>query len=335
MSSRCFADSGGLESDDDPADEDPNNSAAAAATAYRRSVTAAAFAGSIQGSVRPPWLSTISHQLGPSQRQDAPIYVAASPPKHKPWQTPQASSTGAAAVIPKPKVKGPMAKGSSARSTDVLAVAARSTAAAVEQLAKIASENAGKPSCPVSSEDAERHKPKPSAKATSKARAQANIGATLPVLEPSDAAAPSAQYQPPAHAPQKPVTFAGRYPPSQPDRRVAWMNMVKDYEEKKEEDKKNCIKRQMSQEKWYNLNAEQYGLKVRRTCAVMRRPSAHFVSPPGDGQSPVRSKKEEEEEGEEEEEEGEEADGEGEAEEEEEEDADEEEPTFAEEEELE
>ena len=198
---------------------------------------------------------------------------------------------------------------------------------------KIASENAGKPSCPVSSEDAERHKPKPSIKATSKAKAQAKVLATLPFLDTSIAAAPSEQSQPPANATEK--TFAGRYPPSQLDRRVAWMNMVKDYEKKKEEDKKNCIKRQMSQEKWYNLNAEHYGLKVRRTCVVMRRPSAHFVSPPGDGQSPVCSKKEEEEEGEEEEEEGEEADGEGEAEEEEEEDADEEEPTFAEEDELE
>ena len=261
MSSRCVADTDGLDSDDDPADEDPNNSAAAAATAHRRSVTAAAFAGSIQGSVRPPWLSTISLQLG--QKQDAPIYVAASPPKHKPWQTPQASSTGAAAVIPKPKVKGPKAKGSSARSADVLAIAARSTAAAVEQLAKIASENAGKPSCPVSSEDGERRKPKPSAKATSKARAQAKIGATLPVLEHSDAAAPSAQSQPPAHAPQKPVTFAGRYPPSQPDRRVGWGNMVRGYGEQKEEYKNNGIQRKMSQEKWYNLHAVHYGLQTR------------------------------------------------------------------------
>ena len=90
--------------------------------------------------------------------------------------------------------------------------------------------------CPVKM----RNDIKPSTKATSKARAQANIRATLPVLEPSDAAAPSEQSQPPANAPEK--TFAGRYPPSQPDRRVAWMNMVKDYEKKKEEDKKNCIK---------------------------------------------------------------------------------------------
>ena len=109
MSSRCFADSGGLESDDDPANQDSQNAAAAAAAAHHRSVTAAAIAGSIPGSpsasrVRPPWLSTISFCL--RQKQDAPVYVAASPPKEKPWQTPQASSTEAAAVIPKPEVKG-------------------------------------------------------------------------------------------------------------------------------------------------------------------------------------------------------------------------------------
>ena len=108
--------------------------------------------------------------------------------------------------------------------------------------------------------------------------------------------------------------------------------MVKDYAEHKENDRK----RQMTQEKWYNLNAEQYGLQIRKKRAVMMRPSANFVSPQGDGQSPVCSKKEEaeEEEEDEEEEEGEEADRKGAEEEEEEKDDDKEEPIVGEEGEL-
>ena len=321
MASRGLADAGGMESDDDHANSDSRNAAAAAAVAHRRSVTAAAIAGSIQGSpsasrARPPGspagMSTMSSPPGQKAWQAPPIYVADSPPKQKPWQTPQSSSAGAAVMIPPtqrpwqnpqassagaaatiPKPRGPKAQGSPG-STAVLAAAARSNAAAVEVLAKMASVRDTKPPHPVSNEDGEQGKSpcpvssevsKPSAKAMSKAIAQAKIGATLPVSEhtaaaASNAAASSAKPQAAACAPRKPATFAGRYPPLQPDRRVGWDNMVRDYGEQKEEDKKNGMKRQMTQEKWYSLHAAHYGVPTRKKPAVMMRPSAHLVSPP-------------------------------------------------------
>ena len=59
MAARCFADTGGLDSDDELADTGSQCAAAAAAAAHHQAVTAAAIAGSIQGSplaakVRPP-----------------------------------------------------------------------------------------------------------------------------------------------------------------------------------------------------------------------------------------------------------------------------------------
>ena len=59
MAARCFADTGGLDSDDELADTGSQCAAAAAAAAHHQAATAAAIAGSIQGSplaakVRPP-----------------------------------------------------------------------------------------------------------------------------------------------------------------------------------------------------------------------------------------------------------------------------------------
>ena len=130
-------------------------------------------------------------------------------------------------MIPKPKWL--RAQGPTSSSTVALAAAARSTAAAVEELAKMASEKGQKPTCPVSSDDAEEQGPNPSAKAREKARATPKIGATPPVLDhtaaaASSAAASGAQSSARAPAHLKPVTFAGRYPPSHPQCRVGWGN---------------------------------------------------------------------------------------------------------------
>ena len=164
-------------------------------------------------------------------------------------------------MIPKPEV--PKAVGAASSSTAALAAAAHSTAAAVEQLTKMASERAQKPSCPVSSADGERQEPNPSANAIWEGKAMANIGATLPVLDHAVAAASSAvasaassavessaQSSALALAHPKPVTFAARYPPSDPRRKAGWDNMVRDYDKQKEDDKKDGTTRRMTQGEW-------------------------------------------------------------------------------------
>ena len=172
-------------------------------------------------------------------------------------------------MIPKPKGPKAKAQGITSSSTIALAAAARSTAAAVEQLAKMASESAHQPSAPVSSS------PVSSAACSSiaveKAKAIAKIGATLPVLD-HPIAKPSKPI--PAHT----KSFAGRYPPVDPQRRAAWDNMVQDYGKQKEQDKKNGIKRKWTQGDWYNLHAERYGLQLRKRPSLMKKPSGN---PPG------------------------------------------------------
>ena len=291
MAARCFADTGGLDSDDELADTGSQSAAADAAAAHHRAVTAAAIAGSIQGSplaakVRPPAppavINTSRFQQGEAWQVPPVIDFVSSPPKHRNWQTPQASSAGAAAMIP--KKKGPTANGAASSSTAALTAAAHSTAAAVEQLAQMASERAQKPSCPVSSADGGRQKPNPSANAIWKAKAMAKIGPTLPVLDHAVAAASgavesSAQSSALPPARPKPVTFAARYPPADPGRKAAWDNMVRDYDKQKEEDKKNGTKRRMTQGEWYTQHAVGYGLQIRKKQAAMKQPSAHPGGP--------------------------------------------------------
>ena len=184
-----------------------------------------------------------------------------------------------------PKKKGPKANGAASSDTAALASAAHSTAAAVEQLlVQMASERAQKPSCPVSSADGGRQKPNPSANAIWKAKAMANIGPTLPVLDHAVAAASgavesSAQSSALAPARPKPVTFAARYPPADPGRKAAWGNMVRDYANHKEEDNKNGTKRRMTQGEWYTQHAVGYGLQIRKKQAAMKQPSAHPGGP--------------------------------------------------------
>ena len=290
MASRSFADSGGMDSDDDHANTGSQDAAAAAAAAHRRSVTVAAIAGSIQGS-RPP-----------VQRPPA-IYVASSPPRRREWQTPLASSAGAAEMIPKPKgVSKAQVLAASAKAQTVLALAARSAAAAVEQLAKMASETVVKPGSAVSSEGGEQCTTKNTwDKAKGKSLAKAKIGATLPVLEHaaaadtaappkaaflapvSSAAAPKAEFRasgPRLQAP--PATFAGRYPPKHAQSREGWDNMVRDYHAQREEDKKSGSKRKMlyTQAEWYTLHAESYGLQPKKKPVMMKKPSAHAGEAP-------------------------------------------------------
>ena len=141
-----------------------------------------------------------------------------------------------------PKPKGQKAVGAASSSTAAKAAAARRTAVAVEQHARVASERAQNPSCPVSSADGERQEPNPSANAIWEGKAMANIGATLPVLGHTVAAAssavePSAQSSALAPAHLKPKTFAARYAPASPRRKARWDNMVQDYEKQKEENK--------------------------------------------------------------------------------------------------
>ena len=200
-------------------------------------------------------------------------------------------------MIPKPKgVSKAQVLAASAKAQTVLALAARSAAAAVEQLAKMASETAGKPVSPVSSEGGEQCAPKNSwNKAKGKSLAKAKIGATLPVLEHaaaadtaappkaaflapvSSAAAPKAEFRVGPRLQASPATFAGRYPPVHPQRREGWDNMVRDYHAQREEDKKSGSKRKMlyTQAEWYTLHAESYGLQPKKKPVMMKKPSAH------------------------------------------------------------
>ena len=202
----------------------------------------------------------------------------------------------------------------------------------------MASERAQKPSCPVPSADGERQKPNPSANAIWEAKAMANIGPTLPVLDHTVAAATSAvesSAQSSALAPVRPKlkTFAARYPPADPGRKAGWGNMVRGYDKQKEEDKKNGTKRRVTQGEWYTQHAVGYGLQIRKKQAAMKQPSAHpggpsagedhgaggeEVGPPGisdNGGHEVEEDAEEEEEEEEEEKEADDGDGEEEVEE--------------------
>ena len=187
-------------------------------------------------------------------------------------------------MIPKPKgVSKAQVLAASAKAQTVLALAARSAAAAVEQLAKMASETVVKPGSAVSSEGGEQCTTKNTwDKAKGKSLAKAKIGATLPVLEhaaaASSAAAPKAEFRasgPRLQAP--PATFAGRYPPVHPQRREGWDNMVRDYHAQREEDKKSGSKRKMlyTQAEWYTLHAESYGLQPKKKPVMMKKPSAH------------------------------------------------------------
>ena len=138
----------------------------------------------------------------------------------------------------------------------------------------MASERAQNPSCPVSSADGERQEPNPSANASWEGKAMAKVGATLPVLDHTVAAAssavePSAQSSALAPARPKPVTFAARYPPADPRRKAGWDNMVRDYDKQKEEDKKNGTQRRMTQGEWYTQHAVGYGLHIRKKQAAM------------------------------------------------------------------
>ena len=99
MAARCFADIGGLDSDDGLADTGSRCAAAAAAAAPHQAVTAAAIAGSIQGSplaakARPPAppavINTSSFPQGTAWQAPSGINLVASPPRHRGWQTPQA-----------------------------------------------------------------------------------------------------------------------------------------------------------------------------------------------------------------------------------------------------
>ena len=234
-----------------------------------------------------------------------------------------------------PPSKGPKADGAASSSTAALAAAAHGAAAAAEQLAKMASERAQKPSCPVSSADGERRKPNASANAIWKAKAMAEIGPTLPVLDHTVAAATSAvesSAQSSALAPvhPKPKTFAARYPPADPGRKAGWDNMVRDYDKQKEEDKKNGTKRRMTQGEWYTQHVVRYGLQTRKKQAAMKQPSAHpggpstgedngaggeEVGPPGISENGGHEEEEDAEEEEEEEKEADDDDGEEEVEE--------------------
>ena len=191
-----------------------------------------------------------------------------------------------------PKPKGQTAVGAASSSTAAKAAAARRTAVAVEQHAKVASERAQNPSCPVSSADGERQEPNPSANASWEGKAMANIGATLPVLDHAVAAASSAvasaassavessaQSSALAPAHPKPVTFAAKYPPADPRRKAGWDNMVRDYDKQKEEDKKNGTKRRMTQGEWYTQHAMGYGAQIRKKPAAMNKPSVHLGGP--------------------------------------------------------
>ena len=271
MAGRCFEGVGGLDSDDDHADTASLSATAAAAAAHYGAVTAAAIAGSVQGSSRTPRSPWGMSSPGGKAWQAPPaetIYVPPCPPTQRGWQSPQASSRGAATMVPKPKI--PSTTGAGSSNTAALVAAARSTAAAVEQLAKLASDKAKKPACPVSS-------------------VHHHIGATLPVLDhataassaqpkavtsaASAAASAASSAQPKAKA----VTFAGRYPPPDPQRRSGWDNMVRDYHKQRAENNK----RKMSQEKWYTLHAADYGQKVRKT--VMKKPACPVSSDVGAG----------------------------------------------------
>ena len=188
-------------------------------------------------------------------------------------------------MVPKPKI--PSTTGAGSSNTAALVAACHSTAAAVEQLAKLACDKAKKPASPVSSDGGERAQ-KPSAEAKVKA-VRHRIGATLPVLDhaaaassaqpkavtsaSSAAASAASRAQPKAKA----GTFAGRYPPPDPQRRSGWDNMVRDYHKQKTEDNK----RKMSQENWYTLHAADYGQKVRKT--VMKKPACPVSSDVGAG----------------------------------------------------
>ena len=174
-------------------------------------------------------------------------------------------------MVPKPKI--PSTTGAGSSNTAALVAAAGSTAAAAELLAKLASDQAKKPACPVS-----------------KASVRLRIGATLPVLDHATAASSAqptavtsaasteASAAPSAQPKVKAATFAGRYPPPDPQRRSGWDNMVRDYHKQKAENNK----RKMSQEKWYTLHAaDYYGQKVRKT--VMKKPACPVSSDVGAG----------------------------------------------------
>ena len=110
----------------------------------------------------------------------------------------------------------------------------------------LASQKAQPPG-PVSSDGGDAQPdPEPAAKASKKTQAPWKMGPTLPVQDHTVAAASSAEASVPTPARAKPVTFAGRYPPPQPQRRAGWDNMVRDYDEQKEEDAKNGKKRKMT-----------------------------------------------------------------------------------------
>ena len=66
------------------------------------------------------------------------VFIPASPPHGKGWQTPQQSSAGAATTIAQPSA--PKAKGTNTKGTLTLVAAALSAAKAVEYVAKMTSE---------------------------------------------------------------------------------------------------------------------------------------------------------------------------------------------------
>ena len=141
MSGRCFEGIGGLDSDDDHADTASPSATAAAAAAHYGAVTAAAIAGSVQGSSQTPRSPWGMSSPGGRAWQAPPaetISVPPGPPTQRGWQSPQASSRGAATMVPKPKI--PSTTGAGSSNTAALAAAARCTAAAAEALAELASD---------------------------------------------------------------------------------------------------------------------------------------------------------------------------------------------------
>ena len=151
-------------------------------------------------------------------------------------------------------------------------------------------ESQPKPSCPVSSGGGGGDELAPS-KSVGKASAIAKCGATLPVLEHTSSSAASAESRVSPTGHPKASTFAGRYPPSQPQHRAAWDKLVQDFDKQKVEDKKKG-KRSMSQAEWYSRYSEGYGLQVRKKRAVMKKPAGqdapagHEAAADGDEESP-------------------------------------------------
>ena len=120
------------------------------------------------------------------------------------------------------------------------------------------------------------------AQALAKAQATAKVGPTLPVQEqvpgPKSSAVSKAHSKSGVSGRGCPkATFAGRYPPSDSERRTAWYNMVDDFDRQKVENKTDG-KRPITQAEWYSNFADIYGLGMRKKRAVNKKPAGSSSS---------------------------------------------------------